>query len=166
LAPSSRAAAATYLEVFLLIGLAIGGSGLVLGAMVNATASAQGPAISVTGATIRQGTFLAIESLTIYNTGSVPLQSFVLSTGGVPATASFCYTLFDPMAHSILSTTCPSMGTNPASVVLATTVSPGKGVLAELTVMGQQFSLGAISKVTVTSSGGAQQSLDVGVVPA
>jgi hypothetical protein len=163
---SARAAVSTYLEVFILIGLAIGGSGIVFEAGLNDTASARGPAVSMSDATIRQGEHVSIESAAIYNTGGAPFSSFVMTTGGVSAAASYCYTLYDPQDGTTLLTTCPGLAADPASVEVVTDLSPGRGVVVELTITGAPFSLGAVTVVTITTSSGAQQSMDVEVLPA
>lgn len=135
-------------------------------AALNSAASAQGPAVSVTGASIRQGEYFAFESLEVYNAGSAPLSSFVVSTGGVPAAASYCYSLYDPAERSVVASTCPAMVPNPTSVTVSATLAAGKGVLVELTIAGRPFLMGSVSAVTVTASDGAQETLGVEVVPA
>jgi hypothetical protein len=164
--PSQRVAVSTYLEVFLLIGLVIGGSAVVLAAGLPTMGSARGPAVSLADATIRQGEHVATVSVLVYNTGSTPFGSFVLSTEGVSAASSYCYALYEPQEGSSVFTTCPRLALDPTSVTVSTYLNPGKGVLMQLTVLGAPFSPGTISSVTVTTSSGAQQSVDVEVVPA
>ncbi len=164
--PRERRAVSSYLEAFVLIGVAVGGSGIVLQAASTYSAAVQGPSISVTGATIRQGAYLALESLTVYNTGQIPLNSFEVSTQKVLSSASYCYSLLDPIAQNVISSTCPSMSLNPSLVTFSSSVAPGGALLVELTVMGSAFALGTSCLVTVTTSAGAQQSMNVQVVPA
>ena len=166
MSPSRRAAVSAYLEVFLLIAVAAAGSAVVLAAGLRTVASYQGASISVTEGDIRQGAFLAIESLLVENTGNAPFRSFEVSTSGVSDAASYCYTLYDPASRSMLLTTCPAMSTDPGTVDVSATVPPGKGVLVELTVVGRAFSPGSVSTVIVTTSAGSQGSLGAVVVPA
>lgn len=165
MAPKNRSGVSTYLEVFVLIGLAVAGSGVVLGAGLSAASSSDGPALSLLDATVRQGKYFAVESVAIYNTGDKPLGRMVLSTGEVPASATYCYALYDPLGGRALASTCPAMATDPASVVLGAGPGPGKGILVALTVEGSPFTVGSRVQVTVTTDAGAQQSTDVGVAP-
>ena len=157
---------AAYLEVFILIGLAVGGSAAVFGTVMSTAGSIRGPAVSVTGATIRQGEHFGLESLLVYNSGDLAAGSFSVSTEGVSPTAQFCYTLYDPAGRSAISATCPAMSTDPTTVEVRAQLEPGKGVLVVFTVMGPAFQLGSVSHVTVTASNGAQESQEVEVVPA
>ncbi|MDG6909872.1 MAG: hypothetical protein JRN08_05845 [Nitrososphaerota archaeon] len=165
MAPRNRRGVSTYLEVFVLIGLAVAGSGVVLGAGLNAASSSDGPALSLLDATVHQGRYFAVESVAIYNTGDKALGRTVLSTGGVPASSTYCYALYDPLGGTELASTCPAMATDPASVVLGSGPEPGRGVLVVLTVEGSPFAVGSSVRVAVTTDAGAQQSTDVGVSP-
>lgn len=160
-----RRGASAYLEVFVLVALALGGSGIVFAAGLGVASSAQGPGVSVYGFAVRQGAYFAVESATVYDVGDAPF-TFVLSTSGVSTAASYCYTVYSPEGGATVSTTCPAMSTDPARVPVATALSPGGGVVVELTIAGTAFSLGTDVKVTVTTSTGAQQSADAEVVPA
>ena len=155
----------TYVEVFLLIGVALGGSGIVLGAGLNAVSSARGGGVSLEDATVHQGEYAAVESVLVYNTGDVPF-SFALSTTGVSPAATYCYTLYDPAGGNELQTSCPGGTTDPAVFDSASAVEPGRGVLLQLTILGAAFSLGTVSRLTVSTSAGAAQSVDVAVLQA
>jgi len=164
--PDKRAGASTYLEVFLLIGVAVAGSAVVLEAGLRSVASAQGASVMVTEGSIRQGAYFAVETLLVQNTGDVPFASFEVVTGGVSKAASFCYTLYDPISLSTVLTSCPVMAPNPAAVSVSAAVPPGRGLIVELTVMGQAFPPGSVSTVTVTTSAGSQGSFTAVAVPA
>ena len=166
MSPSRRAAVAAYLEVFLLIAVATAGSAVVLAAGLRSVASYQGASVSVTEGNIRQGAYLAVETVLVQNTGNAPFRSFEVSTSGVSGAASYCYSLSDPISHSTTMTTCPAMSADPGAVNVPAAVSPGKGLLVELTVMGTAFTLGSVSTVSVTTSIGSQGSLSAVVVPA
>lgn len=162
----SRPGVAAYLEVFLLIAVVAAGSAVVLAAGLGSLASAQGPSVSVSGGSIRQGEYLAVETLMIRNTGNAPFASFEVSTTAVADTASYCYTLYDPVSVTTVLATCPVMRTMPQLVSVSTTVSPGRALVVEITVMGKAFSIGSMSTVTVTTSAGSQGTLGAMVVPA
>ena len=164
--PKARNGVAAYLEAFLLIGVAVGGSGLVLAAGAGLVRSGSGPALSLSGASVRLGRYFAIESVLVYNSGSVPADSFVVSTTGVSEGASYCYSVYDPLRHSAVASTCPTMTPGPSSVELAVGLAPGEGVLVVLTVAGSGWVPGSVARITVTMSSGAQGTIDAGVVPA
>jgi hypothetical protein len=166
LRPRERPGVAAYLEVFILIGVAAAGSAAVFASGLRSVASVQGASVSISGGTIRQGAYLAIESFLIQNTGNVPFTSFEVSTGGVSSDASYCYALYDPITDSSMMTTCPTMSPNPAAVAVSATVSPGGAVLVGITVMGGGFPPGSVSTVSVTTSAGSQGSIGIVVVPA
>lgn len=163
--PSPRAAVSTYIEVFLLIALAAGGSGLVFGAGLGVASSAGGPGVSLADATIRQGEYVAVERVAIYNTGKAPF-SFALSTTRVSSSATYCYTLYDPSGAAVVATTCPGAAPDAATVDIPTSLVPGKGVLLALTISGRAFALGSECDLTVTTSAGAQGSVAATVLPA
>jgi hypothetical protein len=166
LRPRRRPGVAAYLEVFILIGLAAAGSVVVLAAGLRSLASVQGASVSVTGGTIRQGEYLAIETFLIQNTGNVPFNSFEVSTSGVFSNATYCYSIYDPTALSTMGTTCPTLSPNPAEVSVSAAVTPGRAVLVEITVMGEAFPPGSVCTVTVTTSAGSQGSIGIVAVPA
>ncbi len=161
-----RAGVSGYLEVFLLIGVAVGGTGLVFGAVSTYSSQLQGPSVSVSGATARQGIYMALETLTVYNSGDVPFSSFTISTSGVSDSASYCYTLLNPTTRTVVYSSCAALLANPASVVVSSALQPGNGLLVEITVTGAAFAVGSGIAVTVTSSSGAQATVGVQVVPA
>lgn len=138
---------------------------MVFGAGLGMTSSVQGPALSISDPVIRQGGYIATERVLVYNEGNAAF-SFTLTTGGVSPSASYCYTLFDPTGGSTLSSTCPNMATDPVAVAISPALSPGKGYLLEMAILGQAFGLNTVSRLTVTASTGAQQSVDVEVMTA
>ena len=164
--PRKRPGVSAYLETFILIGVALAGSGVVLAAGLRTLDSASGGSVSVSGGSIRQGEYFAVESLLVENTGSVPFGSFEVTTTGVSGSASYCYSIYDPAGGSPISGSCPRMGAGPAAVSVEATVPPGRGVLVEIRVAGPAFALGSVCTVTVTTSAGAQQSEGVEAVPA
>lgn len=166
MSPRPRAAVAAYLEVFILIGVAIGGSGILFGAALGSVGPARGASVSVTGLTVRQGELYAFESLVIHNTGTVTFGWSKVSTAGVSSSATYCYTVYDPLELAIVASTCPTMSPGPGVVSITTQLAPGRALEVELTLSGAAFAMGSSCSVTVTTSAGAQQSLQAVVVPA
>ena len=162
--PRGRPGVSTYLEVFLLIGVAVGGAGIVLGAGLDAVAPAHGGGVSVGDPSIRQGAYAAVESVVVYNTGDAPF-TFVLSTTGVSAAAPYCFSLSDPSDGAVTYASCPA-GSNPGAVVVPSEVAPGEGVLLEITVTGAAFTTGTESTITATTSAGAEGSASAPVLGA
>jgi hypothetical protein len=154
-----------YIEVFVLVGVAIAATALAFGAMTPYASSLQGAGVTISSASIRQGTYVALETLTVYNSGSVASSALTVTTTPSPSAASYCYTLVDPSTKAILYSSCPSGSTNPGSVAIAWQMPPGKGLLIELTITGS-FTIGSAPFVTVTTSAGSQATLSVQVVPA
>lgn len=164
--PRRRSAVSTYLEVFVLIALAVGGSGLVLGAALGPASSVGGGSVSVIGATISQGEAFAFEKLAVQNTGNAPFGWFSVSTAGVPPSASYCYSLYDPLLRATPLSTCPGMSVDPRVVTVAAVLAPGKALVFELTIEGAPFPPGSTVRVTVLTSNGAAEGVDVAAVPA
>lgn len=161
-----RSAVSNFLEVFILIGVAVGGSGLMLGAVSGYFGSFDGPSLSLTGASIRQGSFAAVESITVFDSGQAPMQSFVVTTEPAPGSGSYCYSLLDPATRGLIASTCPTMRAGPGSVNVSSPVAPGKGVTVELIVMGGGFAVGSSYAITVTGSTGSQEAVSAQAVPA
>ncbi len=155
-----------YLEAFILIGVALGGSGIVLGAATRMSSSMQGASVTVSDARIVQGTHFAFEKLTFSNTGQAPVTSFTVSTLAAPASASYCYTLTDPATLQVISTTCPVMTANPRTVAISRTVPPGGALLVTLQLVGSVFSIGSSSQVIVLASAGSSAAVEAPVLPA
>src|SRR5271157_2045385 len=101
-----RAAVSTYLEVFVLIGIAIGGSALVYATTTKYQSVAQGAGVTVSQASIRQGLNQAVERLVVANTGTVTFSSFTISTvgtaGGI-SNAQFYVTLTNVATSSSIT---------------------------------------------------------------
>ena len=163
---SKRPGASTYIEVFVLVGIVIGGSGIVLDAALGYTRTMSGPAVTIVGASVRQGAYLASEELAIINSGDGSAASFALVTTGVAPSALYCYSLYNLGTKSLLFSSCPATSQNPGSVPVSYALAPGQSVLVEITVMGEAFTVGSSCQVTVTASSGAQQSVGVQVAPA
>jgi len=155
-----------YVEAFVLIGIAVGGSALVLGAALPYVSALRGPSVAVQGESIRQGAYLAIEKLTVMNLGQTPISSFAVSTSQVPSSASYCYVAYDPATGAQLTGTCPATATNPSAVPIGYEIGPGGAAGVVITIIGLAFEVGSTCTITVTTSSGAQQTVGVLVTPA
>ena len=161
-----RGGVSAFLETFMLIAMAVGCSGLVLGWALGPASAVRGRAVSVPAAAIRQRAPFSFETLTIQNTGDAPFQWFRVSTSGVPSSASYCYTLYDPALLTTTADTCPGMSANPGVVSVSASIPPGKAVVLELILDGAAFSPGTAVSVAVVTSSGAAQGTEVSPVPA
>ena len=161
-----RVAVSSYVETFVLIGVVVGGSGLVLAAAVAFTSSAQGPSISVGAASIRQGAYLAVERLAVYDTGRTPVSGFTVSTLGVSGSSLYCFTLTVPPGTAVVATDCPPTNPGPGSVQISRTVPSGGALLVEITLAGQAFVEGSTAEIIVTTQDGAQISVGLQVIGA
>lgn len=156
----------TYLEVFLLIGVAVGGSAIVMSAASRFLGPMGGAGVAVEEAAIRQGADAAFETLVVVNTGGSAFSSFVVSTAQSPGGATFCYALSDPSGGAPIASTCPAMQAGPGSFQVDYPLKPGAGVEVELLMAGGAFSVGSEHLVTVTASTGSQESVGALVVAA
>ena len=157
----ARPGVSTYVEVFVLGAIAGGGSAVVFSAASAYAGLLRGPSVSILGASITQGPYLALERVTVYNSGQVPLSSFTVSTSQAPDSASVCYLLLDPRTMTSVGATCPSMANDPGVVAVAHPLPSASALLVELMLTGGSFRIGATSTVTVTTSAGAQATQNV-----
>ena len=155
-----------YVEAFVLIGIAAGGSAVVLGAALPFASSPTGPSVAVQNESIRQGAYLAIERMTVMNLGQTPLSSFVVSTSQAPNSASYCYAVYDVATGEESAGACPTKAADPSSVTIVSTIQPGGAEGVVITIVGSVFEIGSTCTITVTTSEGAQQTVSALVVPA
>lgn len=155
-----------YLEVFILIGVALGGTGLVFGAATQLLGSASGSSVAIVSASIRQGAHSAVESIAVADTGTRPLGDLTITTSEAPAPSRYCFSAEDLARGVLLSSTCPAAAGDPGRVEVQADVGPGGSVLVELVITGGAFTLGSEHLIAVTASGGAQSGAYVQVVPA
>jgi hypothetical protein len=152
--------------VFILVGIAVGGSGVVFGAATALLGGAPGPSVSIVSASIRQGPYSAVESVTVADAGTAPLGPFVISTSQAPGAGVYCYSVEDPSSRALLSSTCPATSADPGEVAVPASVPAGGSLLVELVITGGSFALGSDHQVSVTTSSGAGAAADVQVDPA
>ena len=160
-----RPGVSTYLETFILIAVAAGGAAAVFSAAGGYISSAGGASIAVSGLEVRQGPYLAVERVSLTNTGSLRVASFTVTTGDSSA-AQYCATLVDessgsPVAFSAPPAACGSgTSANPASVTITPSrpISQGDSVAITLLVSSaDQFQPGVDYNVVVSASGAAEQ---------
>jgi len=148
------------------LGIAIGGAGIAVSAAERYASTLQGPSVSISDLSIKQGTYAAIEEVEIANTGDTTVDSFVLSTTGINGTFDYCYSVSGVNEKSSQVLSCPAGNHDPASITVPYALDPGQGVLVAVTVEGAPFSFGATESMTVITSTGAEQTAEVVVGPA
>jgi hypothetical protein len=162
----SRRGVSTYIQTFILVGVTLGGSSIAYSTVTKYASSTQGPSIAVADPSVVQGSGVAVERLTVSNTGSTAFTSFTISTPGL--SGSYCYSLKNALSGgTILAASPPCALANPSSVTATTTVSPGGAVTIALTIIGGNvFTPGTSYNVLVSTSNAAQVSLKVVAVQA
>ena len=149
---SSRSAVSTYIEVFILMAIVLGGSALVFVAAMGLGYSSQsGASVEISAAEVRQGGGVAIETVTIANTGTVAISSMTLTTAGIPSSTTFNLSLLNSATGSTLPSSCGA-GTNSAVVSMCFPLPAGQSVVATLTVEAQPFTVGDRYTVSVMAS--------------
>jgi len=157
----SRTAVSTYIEVFILMAVVLGGSTLVYAAAMGMAYSSQsGASVQITGAVIKQGEAVAVETVTIANAGTVPVSSMTLTTAGAATSGNFYLSLLNPSTGSAISSACGA-GANSASVPMCFALPPGQSVIATLTIGEQLFAVGARYTVIVSASPPAEAAVQV-----
>lgn len=159
--PSKRKAVSTYLETFILVGVAAGCSGVVMGTALHLFGSFGAESISLVGVSIRQGTYTAVESVTLVGSGSSSIPTFFLSTSEAPSSEPYCLLLVDPANDVVLSDSCEGHQTNPGTVEVVSPVGSGDELTVQLVIMGEAFVVGSSHTVTITAEDGSQQSVQV-----
>ena len=163
--PDRRRAVSSYLETFILVAVAAGGSAVVYSAMGRLASGSGGAAFVVTGLDIRQGPYQAVETAVLSNTGTVPLSSFSLSQGG-SAAPSFCISMADESSGDPISFTPPppacggGVASNPTSltVSMASPLAPGQSAALTVVVYSAgEFAPGSLYYAVFTAGGASGQ---------
>ena len=161
MARRARTAVSTYIEVFILMAVVLGGSGLVYAAAMGLAYSSQsGAAVQITGAAIQQGEAVAVETVTVANTGTVSISSMTLETAGTSSSASFFLSLLNPSTDSTISSGCGA-GANSAFVPTCFALPAGQSFIVTLTVEAQLFTVGARYTLIVSASPPAEAAVQV-----
>ncbi len=138
----------------MLVAIVSGASVFVYSAIGGYSASLKGASISVSNASIRQGSSLAIETLQIANNGNVQFSSITLMTSGISTASTYSGTLESPVTGSLTSFS----GSGPGSIVITTTLPPGQSILVTITIKaGNVFNLGTGYSLYVAASGASAQ---------
>jgi hypothetical protein len=172
LARNQRHGVSTYIETFILIGIAVGGSAIVYSALGGYATSAGGPSVAVPNIILSQGSGAAVEKLVIANSGTASFSSFTISTTGVSSSLQYCAVLSDatgrPLGFSSPPPACGSgTATNPSYVSInpSSAIPPGQTVILSLVVLSSgEFAVGSSYSVTV-STGPALQVVSATAVP-
>ncbi len=164
--PRVRSAVSTYLEVFILIGVAVGGSGLVYAATAEFRPAVQGGVVNLSQASIRQGANQAVERMVVSNTGTVSFTSITISTVGIP-NAQFYVALANLATGTAVAPSLASGNTGDSSITESVTLAPGQSILASIIVVStNEFTVGQSYTIIVGASGAAQASMQVAATPA
>jgi hypothetical protein len=156
-----RAAVATYLQTFILIGAVLGGAFLVFRVSETYSNSLDGPGLSISDFSIRQGTNAGVESFVISNVGQVSFASVTIVDPSLSTAASYCYTLWDPTTMSSIANTCPNLASNPTTIMISAPIPPGSSSLLTLTLPGAGVFLTGVSyPIIVLAPDGVQASAD------
>ena len=165
LALEQRKAISTYVETFILIAVAAGGSAAVYSALGGYASSASGASFVVSGATIRQGTYAAVERVSVANSGTVPLKSIEVAAG-ISSAPQYCVALADLSSGAAIGLVPPppqcGAGTaaDPSLITVTPSppVEPGEGVVISVVIFSSgEFQVGADYYIVVSASGAAEQ---------
>ncbi|QQG49007.1 MAG: hypothetical protein HY247_01440 [archaeon] len=159
--PNNRGVS-TYLQTFILLSVALGGSFAAFRAVAYYPTVISGPSLSISNAEIEQGAGVAIERVTVSNTGPGPLTSvYVLNPGASPA-LGFCYYAWNPATQASIATNCPAGGSNPSLVQLPFGIGSGGSAVIELTLFsGSAFAAGKTYTVIVGGTPASQTFLRI-----
>ena len=161
-----RPAVSTYLQTFILVGVALAGSALVVRATSNYQATASGPSVLVQDLSIRQGARAGVVRFLVSNTGPVAVSSFTVLNPGVSALATYCYSAWSASTMVQLVSTCPTLSTNPGSFFVVAPIPPGGGVQVDILLPGTPYVLGRAYSVLVEAVPASQSSQVSVAVPA
>ena len=126
---------ATYLQTFVLIAVALGGSFVAYRAVSVYADSAGGAAIRVWDAGISQGPGTALERLTVSDSGQTDLPSFTVLNPGLGRGFSYCYAVTSSAGSPVVQT-CPEMALDPTSILIPTNLTSGSTVVVLVLLQG------------------------------
>jgi len=155
---------ATYLQTFVLIGVALGGSIIAFREVSAYANSSGGPAIQVWSASITQGAGVVIERLTVSDTGSTEFPYVIVLNPDLAAGASYCYTLASTSGMAE-GGTCPSMSTDPTSIRVGANLTSGGTLVVSIILEGSTVSQGTDYPLLVSAPGASVVSEQVVASP-
>jgi len=154
-----RRAVSTYVEVMVLMALVLGASTLVYLTATGISSSGTGGAsVAISLSTIRQGTVVAIERVTLANTGTTTITSFTITTVGITSSAACYLSLLNPATGSATSPTFSFTGPVSSGTI---SLPPGQSVIATVTIDASLFTVGTRYAVLVSASPAAQATMQV-----
>ena len=131
------------------------------------SASAGSPGIQIYSPSVRQGTSLGVEALTVANVGTGTVGSLTVLNPSLSASTRYCYFVWDAVSQAQLLSTCPTMSLDPTKVLLPVVLAPGRSVAIQIiTGGGSAFSIGSSVVMTLVSSNAAQATAGAVVTPA
>lgn len=164
--PHKAKGISTYLQTFLLIGVALGGSAIAYKTVYQYSGEAPTQSLAVSNPSIRQGTNFAVERITVTNQGTAALSSFSVLTQGISAALTYCASVWNPQTQTTIINNCPTMTANPTSVQFSASIPAGGSYVVVLTILGANaFTVGRSYELTLTSSGGSQAAVGVVATP-
>jgi hypothetical protein len=162
-----RPGVSTYLQTFILVAIALGGSVAVYRTVSGYEASASAPSLAITSGTISQGAGVGIETVAVANTGPEAVGNLTIVNEGLSQGASYCFIAFSASTRTVVSSSCPGSSTDPTEVRTGLLISPGATMIVEVTVMGKDaFVPGSAYTVVAVAQGGAQASSSIVAVSA
>lgn len=162
-----RSGVSTYLQTFVLIAVALGGSLIAYRSLSGYATGVAGPGLLVSNVSVRQGASAAVEVMTVTNTGQSSFSSETILNPTISATLGYCYSAYNPSTRVLITGTCPTMATDPTRLQPGVTIPPGSSVVFELTIAAPNaFTVGAEYPVGVVAGSGIQQMVQTVVDPA
>jgi len=147
-------AIATYLQTFILVAVALGGSLLAYREVSAFASSAGGPAIQVLDSSLRQGAGVTIERLTVSDSGTTGFPFFTVLNPSLVPGESYCYTVAS-IAGSLEGGTCPSMDGNPTTIRVGANLTSGSTAVVTVIIEGGTVLQGRAYSVVVIAPGAA-----------
>src|SRR5271157_3525070 len=161
----SRRGVATYLQTFILIAVALGGSLLAFREVSAYANSSGGPSVQIWDASLRQGAGIAIERLTVSNSGTTVFPYIVVLNPHLNTGVGYCYTVAS-VAGRVVAGTCPTMVADPTSIRVASNLTSGSTVVVTIILQGSGVvSEGTAYPVLVVAPGGVASSEQVVAAP-
>lgn len=130
-----KRAIATYLQTFVLIAVALAGSLIAYRTVAAYAGTAGAPAVQVWDASIRQDFGVALERLTVSNSGQTTFSSFEVLNPGFASGLSYCYAVTS-VSGAVVVQTCPRMSLDPSAIRIASNLTSGNTVVVVLVLAG------------------------------
>lgn len=142
------------------------GTSLVYAAGLRYSSTLQGPALTASDFSVKQGLHWAFERFVVTNIGTSTASSLFVASSGVAPGTTYCFVVSNASSSAVLVSTCPTMVVIPAYASIAVTLRPGTSAVVVFTMEGGAFAVGSWVTLVVGAANGAQVSLSTQVVPA